>query len=364
MQLNIPKINPSQFYQHLTTLAQMNEAVIVYGPPGSGKSSTIKQWAKDHNYSITVRMLAQVQPSDLSIPYIDKGVLRWAVSDWLYELPKTPHILFLDEFDKISPDVRCAILQLLLDRELGNFKLPDATMIVCAANRPDDMTGGYNIDPATADRLCHLEVKVDPGQWINWAIANNVHPYVLAFLKQNPHLLEDETNQLDLCRRSPRSWVKVSDYLRISKLEPKELMPIIAGRIGNNTTTDFVTFLLTCAELKEMSFYLKANNAEIERYAPTNIGACFALAYGLNAIVNTTAQYVKAMKVIKTVCDVNKNSFKTADLLVSSLSLILTNVINKGTNKFLEIMDEKDFKSDILPLITSIPDLNSLVNSK
>ena len=91
-------------------------------------------------------------------------------------------VLFLDEMNSAAPSVQAAAYQLILNRRVGTYKLPDNVMIVAAGNREADKGVTYRMPAPLANRFIHLELAVDFGDWFQWAVDNNIHKDVVGYL--------------------------------------------------------------------------------------------------------------------------------------------------------------------------------------
>ena len=93
--------------------------VMLWGPPGVGKSEMVAQVAKSNSVEVIDIRLSQMEPSDLrGIPFRNNGSVEWAIPAML---PNTERhgetgILFLDEITSAAPSVSAAAYQLILDR--------------------------------------------------------------------------------------------------------------------------------------------------------------------------------------------------------------------------------------------------------
>lgn len=363
--LNINAITPKQMYKELDIMSKLREPALMHGSPGCGKSTVVADWCSANKYNLTVRMLSQLAPGDLLIPYVEQesGILRYAVADWLMDLGKEgPHVLFLDEFDKIAPDVRTSVYQILLDRRLAHWRMPDNVFVVAAGNLITDNAGGYDTDTALADRVSHFLIKTDPIQWIEWGTENNIHPAVLTFIKNRADMLDDVDNFEDIVRVSPRSWEKVSNILHIEN-NPDLVATQIAARIGVQNTAVFLQTLQEIRSLPDLGLLLKASDEELVRYGreifDTN-SKVYGLAYHLHAVSNSVKSLARASRIFVNVCKGVALSSAT-ELQTMGLGLFIQKSFTKKW--MIKLVDSEDFMNGPYQAIESTPDLKSLIDS-
>jgi MoxR-like ATPase len=163
--------------------------VFLWGPPGVGKSDLVNQLAGEVNgYMIDLR-LALMEPTDLrGIPYYNQAEnnMSWAPPVDLpsQELAKEFEtiILFLDEMNSAPMATQAAAYQLVLNRRIGTYELPNNVVIVAAGNRETDRGVTYRMPAPLANRFVHIEVTADFDTWQEWAVERQIHPDVLGYL--------------------------------------------------------------------------------------------------------------------------------------------------------------------------------------
>ena len=190
--------------------AGQHTPVMLWGPPGVGKSQIIAQVAEHNGVPMIDIRLSQMEPSDLrGIPFrVDRRV-EWAIPAML---PNKQHhgergILFLDEITSAAPSVSAAAYQLILDRRLGQYQVPAGWAILAAGNRQGDRGVTYAMPAPLANRFSHYEVDVNLDDWVAWAYANNIDERIIGFLRFRPDLIFDfDAAQNPIAFPSPRSW--------------------------------------------------------------------------------------------------------------------------------------------------------------
>ncbi len=184
--------------------------VMVWGPPGIGKSQLVADVAVRHGVPIIDVRLSQMEPSDLrGIPFRTEDRVEWAVPAMLPHATRhgPAGILFLDEISSAAPTVSAAAYQLILDRRLGEYQVPDGWAIFAAGNRQGDRSVTYAMPAPLANRFSHYELEVNLDDWITWAYAKGIDARLIAFLRFRPELLFDfDPAQNPIAFPSPRSW--------------------------------------------------------------------------------------------------------------------------------------------------------------
>lgn len=239
-------------------------SVMLWGPPGVGKSQAVRQIAKEieletgkRTHVTDVRLLL-FNPIDLrGIPTAneDKTLAVW-LKPQIFQMEESEdvvNILFLDEISAAPQSVQAAAYQITLDRVVGEHRLPDNCIVIAAGNRTTDKSVAYKMPKALANRLMHLEVEVSFASWKEWAIAGGIHPAVVGYLTfRQEALLQFDAGSEELAFCTPRSWEMVSNVLQNVEGEVRTLFPLIAGLIGTGTASEFYTWCQVCRELPKM----------------------------------------------------------------------------------------------------------------
>ena len=220
-------------------------SVMLWGPPGVGKSQGIRQVAKEisdktgKKVEITDVRLLLFNPVDLrGIPTAnaDKTLAVW-LKPKIFQMDESAeiiNILFLDEISAAPQSVQAAAYQITLDRTVGEHRLPDNCIVIAAGNRVTDRSVAFTMPKALANRLCHIEIVGDVKSWHNWAIDAGINRIVLGYLDYNPSMLMDfDSVTDDLAFPTPRSWEMVSNILNHVSENIPEVYPLIAGCIGD-----------------------------------------------------------------------------------------------------------------------------------
>ena len=225
--------------------------VMLWGPPGVGKSQGVRQIASvieeytEKEVVITDIRLLLFNPVDLrGIPTsnAEKTLAVW-LKPKIFQMDESNdvvNILFLDEITAAPQSVQAAAYQITLDRMVGEHKLPDNCIVIAAGNRVTDKSVAYNMPKALANRLCHFEIKEDSKSWHEWAVRKGIHKYVTSYLEYNPHgLMRFDSAGNSMAFATPRSWEMVSEILSLVSDDMQEVYPMIVGCVGQTTASRF-----------------------------------------------------------------------------------------------------------------------------
>ncbi len=239
-------------------------AVMLWGPPGVGKSQAIRQIAKEiesatgKRTKVTDVRLLLFNPIDLrGIPTAnaDKTLAIW-LRPQIFDMEEgedTVNFLFLDEITAAPQSVQAAAYQITLDRVVGEHRLPDNCIVIAAGNRTTDKSVSYKMPKALANRLMHIEVESNLDSWTAWAVNRGINKKVLGFLSYMPnYLMQFDTSKEELAFATPRTWEMVSNILNTVSDDIEVVFPMIAGLVGSGVAIEFLTWSKVYMKLPSM----------------------------------------------------------------------------------------------------------------
>ena len=248
--MDVRLVRPSDIRAEINYAMNRKRPVFIWGPPGIGKSEIVDSITQERSgYMIDMR-LALMEPTDLRgipVPNMNTGLMEWLPPADLptQELADQFEcvVLFLDEMNQAPQSVQAAAYQLILNRRLGNYKLPDNVLIVAAGNRESDRGVAYRMPSPLANRFVHLEMTTDFEDWQTWALENNVDPEVVGYVTANKmDLMNFDPRTASRAFATPRSWTFVSQMLpqEGEQISDSRLHDLIAGTVGDGIATKFM----------------------------------------------------------------------------------------------------------------------------
>ena len=245
--------------------------IFLWGPPGIGKSDIVHQIGADLNAHVIDVRLSLWEPTDIKgIPYFDSNDSKmvWAppveLPDVAFAAKHENIILFLDEMNSAAPSVQAAAYQLILNRKVGTYTLPDNVFIVAAGNREADKGVTYRMPAPLANRFIHLEMRVDFDNWFDWATMNRVHKDVVGFLTFSKKDLYDfDPKSASRSFATPRSWSFVSELLE-DDLDDGTTTDLVAGAIGEGLAVKFMAHRKVASSMPDPTDILSGKVKELK----------------------------------------------------------------------------------------------------
>ena len=264
--------------QAIEALIDQKIPLFLWGAPGIGKSSIIKQIAQKKEIGFVDLRLSLMDPTDLKgIPFYDKEshTALWAPPAFLPQ--GDAGILFLDELNSAPPSVQASAYQLILDRQVGEYRLPDGWSIVAAGNRESDRGVVYKMAAPLANRFVHFEMDVDVDQWRSWAYGAGIDERIIAYIGyKNEDLFSFDPKLNEKSFATPRSWEFVHGVLQ-SGLNETLLLETLSGAIGQSRAVNFLGFSKVMHRLPDLDMILKTG----EGAYPKESDVLYALSAGL-----------------------------------------------------------------------------------
>lgn len=302
---NLPSITVDTFTKIVEM--QFNERnfrpIFGLGKGGIGKTESIMDLAKNklHIGYVDIRLLLYSETDLKGIPYPSANHTRtiWLQNDILPTVEKDGEtgILVFDEITSCARSVRTAAYQLLNERRLGEYVLPEGWMIVCLGNGEEDGGDYQGMEGNFANRCSVFNVVPDVEAWKKWAYSHGVNALVTGYVSWKPADLHsyNPENETETLFASPRSWTAVSNILNMHNFDEndKVLVSRIQANLGLRVGQQFVSFCM----IKNTNDIVDPNDIVFKGAMPN--------------IDRQEALYITISSVVKIVGDQVKNDFDT-----------------------------------------------------
>jgi len=237
------------FATFLSTVPAILDArlpVLVRGRHGVGKSEVVYMIAKQRGLPVVERRASQMTEGDLlGLPDTadlsdGRKATTWNAPDWLVTACTEPVVLFLDEVDRATMEVRQGLFELTDSRKINGWHLHPETLIVAAVNGGEHGSQ-YQVgemDPAELDRWTVFDVEPSVEDWLAWS-SGKVDGVLWDFVNGNrQHLEHTDDYEPNKVYPSRRSWVRFA-----RTVEPLALFAEDGNRdLLLNLATGFVGF--------------------------------------------------------------------------------------------------------------------------
>jgi hypothetical protein len=242
--------------------------VLLWGGPGTGKSSAVQSLAIALDVPCEVVIASIREPSDFAgLPIVSNGTVRFAPPRWAQHLATASKgILFLDEISTTPPAVQAALLRVVLERVVGDLELPMGVVVIAAANPPEQTADGWDLSAPLANRFCHIDwvpeaaafsegitagwptptVAILPTEWEERA--TTAYSLIGAFVQIRPNLLSSVPRDASAAGRawpSPRSWemaARLCAACAEASASDAARNLLVSGSVGPGAAAEFLTW--------------------------------------------------------------------------------------------------------------------------
>ncbi len=243
--------------------------VLLWGTPGTGKSSAVRALATAMGWPCEVVIASIREPSDFAgLPVVVEGGVRFAPPRWAQRLHTAGKgILFLDEISTAPPAVQAALLRVVLERVVGDLELPSYVTVVAAANPPEEAADGWDLSAPLANRFCHLDWNAEAAAFAAGITAGwppsfvpqlpegwesqqaGARGLVGAFVGVRPALLSQMPQEAARAGRawpSPRTWEMAACLFTAAELAGASegaRIALVTGAVGTGAGIEFLNWV-------------------------------------------------------------------------------------------------------------------------
>lgn len=268
-------------------LAHSVAPLMLWGAPGVGKSTLVREICEQQGIDFIDIRLAQREPVDLrGLPVPKDDHVDWLLAGEWPRDPESRGVILFDELSAADRTLQAAAYEIILDRRLGDlYKLPSGWLVMGAGNRSGDRAVAYSFSSALANRFCHLNLEPDVEQWCQWAQQQGIDPKIIGFLKFAPEYffkLDDQTSS-EQGWPSPRSWERTARVLATAerlRLNAQQQRLMVNGLIGPGAAAALFAYLDSTEALPDVRAMLRGQvPVEVPRSNDTLYAFCAAVAH-------------------------------------------------------------------------------------
>lgn len=217
---------------------------LLIGPPGVGKTEAVAQVAAQRGIGYIPFDLSLREPVDMrGLPHVDlkAGTTRWLAPAELPDVKRHGErgILALEEINTASQSMQTTALALLQERRVGEYRLPDGWVCVATGNRLADKGYAQRMGTPMKNRFSTFEVAPDQKVWRKWAVANGVHPMMVAFSDFKPQLIHVMPRGEEASFPTPRSITRAAKFCDREGMRRKHH---VAAQCGDAFADEFDAF--------------------------------------------------------------------------------------------------------------------------
>lgn len=295
------QVNHPQAAMAIEACIKAKRPLMLMGRPGCGKSDLFRQVIarlERRLFDVRVSLLDAVDLRGMPMVDHESRQTRWAPPVFLPTPKDGPSVIFLDEVNAGRDDVMAALYQLILDRRIGEYVLPDDCVVVAAGNKLSDGASARRMPTALVNRFTILELVPRVTDVSDWMLNHGTHPVIPAFLHFRPHWLEFSPSVATSAAPNPafptaRSLASLDGILRAGLPMPVECS-MIAGTVGQACAEEMIAFISMYRDLPDVRRIEKDPDGEPVSSQP-NVRYAVTFALASMATVKTMGAFSRYM---------------------------------------------------------------------
>jgi hypothetical protein len=339
--LNIPPVSiaaaKAALIEQYADRRLRQRATMLWGTRGVGKSSIVRQVAEHFRIPLVDLRLTTIEPVDIrGAIYADDVQAKtvWFPPEFLPGPEQPEGILFLDELTTADQRLQISAYSLILDRRVGNYRLPEGWQIIAAGNAAFHGAVSHDMGTALADRMFHFNVQTVIDAFLSHAAQSGFAPEVMAYLKVRPDKLDDTASQLAndyLIGASPRGWEDISNVLKSGISENGKRL-FVQGRIGAANAAEFFGVLREIqAGADVVRLLAAARGKETAALLPGSLDGLYGLIYGLLAACTDEPRLARALEIIEQLPDIRGGvALPIREAQTLAMELIMQTALERG----------------------------------
>ena len=298
------KVKPSVARRMGEVTIRAGHVPIFLGPPGEGKTAIMNELTKIFACGREI-VKGNTSPRDDQFGDIDFRLSLYESPDlggapvpveqddgtyvqrraFLENLPVSGSgMLKLDEYPQAEPDVMSIAAQLVYERRLGDYKVPDGWKIMCAGNKSGHRAGASKITTNFMSRVNRIDFACDTNEWLDWAVEHDVNPDIMGFISFQPELLSVFDPKVVDPQPNPRSWKRFSDTLYVNP-DSDLIAHLAESSTGEVAATEFCTFISLKDNVPDLSKIVAGEEIEM----PVEPGMMYATIVALITVIRESS---------------------------------------------------------------------------
>lgn len=326
--------------EYLSIMWPKYGVLFITSKPGVAKSALGLSIATKLGFRYLDMRLSMSDESDFKYPYLEDltqdgqtfKVSGYAVPKWAFEANQKPTIIHFEELNRAPQFVRNAALQILLEREIGDFKFNENVLMMASGNLGDeDGTDVEEFDAALNNRLVHVDHTLSVDEWLKNFAVDKCHSLIVSYIKTHPEqIYKVSDNQKGYA--TPRSWTMLSHFITRNfgkKADARNFLPSLRKVAHSYVGNSAHKFLQYCEDMLNISIQDVINNydgikKDLEKYNRDKNSELIQSLKEIDISTLNPKQLVNVTKFLDRVGDDEKTAY---------LLWILDNVANIGEPK-------------------------------